>query len=107
MSISVYRCAYVFQLMCVGMLLQNTVRDYFVIGIFPWQLSWEPESAMARLDPLGCVHGADGRLNIVEMLNAGRKLERPLLAGVGERGGRRAGCRAGDRRAQAGSWSPH
>lgn len=50
---------------------------------------------MARLDPLGCGHGADGRLNIVEMLNAGRKLERALLAGAGERGGRRAGAGPG------------
>lgn len=104
---SAYRCACVIQLICVGMLLQNTVRVYFVFGIFSWQLSWKPESAMARLDPLRCVHGADGRLNIVEMLNAGRKLESPLLAGAGERGGRRAGCRAGDRRAQPGSRSPH
>lgn len=31
---------------------------------------WELEVAMVRLDPLNCGHGADGRLNIVEMLNA-------------------------------------
>lgn len=48
---------------------------------------------MASLDPLKCGHGADGRLNIVEMLSASCKLESPFVEGAGVRGGRKAGSR--------------
>lgn len=34
MSVSVPRCAHIIQLMAEGLLLQNTVQGYFVMGVF-------------------------------------------------------------------------